>query len=428
MEKKLLPQILMPGIIKKSDVHEQSFNIINEENIEKLSRIVKKLPQDDGTIVVWLLVDPSFQKYDLTSLQQKIELRLEKDLGDKWDVEAMTIVVDHEWDIEKLEDDIERLVHKLCVRYPFSYFAQIPTFGDPIVYQILFLEGVRQFTERYATIYFDGENVHVERTVLAIHSETWMKQFRDFIIDHDYEAALEMTKDIEETEETTALKSLLYMMIDRLNFAFEDSLAHLKIAMMHLSDEEVLLETKKNLELLLDKNIKKRDLARIVELYRHIDMYLDMDDVVSLLIRFYRVREAILFYLLQHAQTIPHTVEFAKKSTIYEVFDELEEKYSNWEIDGYYGAYFYLKSANVAGALNVRNRSFIGHSRNKVDVKTLWNSYFGTSRTTYTKAKRRFIMDTMIMLRDLGVMPDENIMDINRLLLQLIRKIVLKGK
>ncbi|KIQ94515.1 hypothetical protein LH47_01393 [Anoxybacillus thermarum] len=428
MEKKLLPQILMPGTIKKSDVNEQSFNIINEENIKKISRIVKKLPQDDGTIVVWLLVDPSFQKYELTSLQQKIELWLEKKLGDEWDVEAMTIVVDHEWDIEKLEDDIERLVHKLCVQYPFSYFAQIPTFGDPIVYQILFLEGVRQFTKRYATIYFDGENVHVEHTVLAIHSETWMKQFRDFIIDHDYEAALEMMKDIEETEETIALKSLLHMMIDRLNFAFEDSLAHLKIAMMYLSDEDVLLETKKNLELLLDKNMKKRDLARIVELYRHIDMYLDMDDVISLLIRFYRVREAILFYLLQHAQTIPYTVEFAKKSTIYEVFDELEEKYSNWEIDGYYGAYFYLKSANVAGALNVRNHSFIGHSRNKVDVKTLWNSYFGTSRTTYTKAKRRFIMDTMIMLRDLGVMPDENIMDINRLLLQLSRKIVLKGK
>jgi hypothetical protein len=106
----------------------------------------------------------------------------------------------------------------------------------------------------------------------------------------------------------------------------------------------------------------------------------------------------------------------------------LEEKYDNWEIDGYYGAYFYLKSANVAGALNVRNNSFIGHSRNKVDKEELWHSYFGTSKTTFNKAKRRFIMDTALMFRDLGVELDENIMSINRFLLQLSRKMILKGK
>lgn len=428
MKKTLIPQLLIPRIIRRDDMHKELSMIIDEKIIETLVRIVAEIPQDEGLIVIWLLIEQNFQKHEIISFEQKFESWIEMHVGGNWDVEAIPIIANDELDMERIEGDIGRLVHKLHVRYPSSYFAQIPFPSYPVVYQALFLEGVRQFQERYATIYIDVDHVHVEYTTLAVPSGTWTKQFREFIMDHDYEAALEMIKDTDETEETTVIKSLLQMMVDRLNFAFVDSIAHLNTALRYMPDEAILLETKRNLELLLDNNIKTRDLARIVELYRHIDMYLDVDDVVSLLVRFYRVREAILFYLLQHAQTVSYVEKIKNRSTIYEVFDELEEKYANGEINTYYGVYFYLKSANVAGALNVRNRSFIGHSRNKVDVDNLWSSYFGTSRTTHIKAKRRFMMDTLIMLRDLGATLDENIMDINRLLLRLSRKIVAKGK
>ncbi|MED5073743.1 hypothetical protein P9857_07045 [Anoxybacillus geothermalis] len=434
-EKVLLPQVLFSGIIKKNSssfTHSSYYDFVLDtyrEQVEKLSEIMKRFAQTSGPLIAWFLVDQRFHKQELVSLEKQLERFIEKRLGDAWDVEAMLILLDaNSFDLEDLQDEVERLVHKLCMRYPFEYFAQLVNFGDPTVYQSLFVEAIRQFEERYASIYWDEDEVHVEYTVMEVQSETWVKQFRDFIIDHDYQAAFEMLQELDETEEVKALRCLLQMMMDRLNFAFEDALVHLEEAMKLLGNESVLVETKEKLSALLSKETKTRDLARIVELYRHIDMYLDMDDLVSFLVRFYRAREAVLFYLLQHAQTIPHEVTLQKKSTIYEVFDELEEKYDNWEIDGYYGAYFYLKSTNVAGALNVRNNSFIGHSRNKVDKEELWHSYFGTSRTTFNKAKRRFIMDTALMFRDLGVELDENIMSINRFLLQLSRKMMLKGQ
>jgi hypothetical protein len=427
----LLPQVLFSGIITRRDF-DPSHSSLNDfvlntydEQFKKLSEIVERLTQKSGTIIAWFLVDQRFNKQELVSLEKQLERFIEKRLGDEWNVEAIFISLDaHSLHFEELQDEVERHVHKLCVRYPFEYFAQLVNFGNSTVYQALFLEGIRQFEDRYASIYWDENEVHVEYTMMQPHTETWSKQFRDFIIDHDYQAAFEMLKELDETDDVKALGFLLQMMMDRLNFAFEDALIHLEEAMKLLGNESVLVETKEKLSVLLSKETKTRDLARIVELYRHIDMYLDMDDFVSFLVRFYRAREAILFYLLQHAQTIPHEVKLQKKSTIYEVFDELEEKYDNWEIDGYYGAYFYLKSTNVAGALNVRNNSFIGHSRNKVDKEELWHSYFGTSRTTFNKAKRRFIMDTALMFRDLGVELDENIMSINRFLLKLSRKLV----
>jgi hypothetical protein len=316
----LLPQVLFSGIITRRDF-DPSHSSLNDfvlntydEQFKKLSEIVERLTQKSGTIIAWFLVDQRFNKQELVSLEKQLERFIEKRLGDEWNVEAIFISLDaHSLHFEELQDEVERHVHKLCVRYPFEYFAQLVNFGNSTVYQALFLEGIRQFEARYASIYWDENEVHVEYTMMQPHTETWSKQFRDFIIDHDYQAAFEMLKELDETDDVKALGFLLQMMMDRLNFAFEDALIHLEEAMKLLGNESVLVETKEKLSVLLSKETKTRDLARIVELYRHIDMYLDMDDFVSFLVRFYRAREAILFYLLQHAQTIPHEVKLQKK-------------------------------------------------------------------------------------------------------------------
>lgn len=426
MAELVLPHVLLSGTVeKKQDVARSLESVMNDEGylqqLKQLSWILQHVPRKSRRrVVVFLLLDNRFYKYERVALEKKLEEWMETKIKGRWRVEVHFIPVSlRHIDIKKCQVEVERLIHKLCVRFPFEQLGQIVGFGDPSVFSLIFLEGVRQFADRYVSIYWTDKEVHMESTSIDPPPKTWFKQFRDFIIEHDYQAALEMLQDLEETKEKETLAHLLQMMVDRLNFAIEDALFHLEEAMKWLGSEEILVETKQKLLPLLSHDVKTRDLARIVELYRHLDMYVDMDDTVAFLIRFYRAREAILYYLLQHAQTVPGEVPMEKKSTIYEVIEWLEEKYDQWEVDGYYGAYFYLKSLNVAGALQVRNRSFIGHARRGVDRKELWHAYYGTANTTIEKAKRRFIMDTSLLFRDLGVELDENITDLNRFLLQL---------
>jgi hypothetical protein len=425
-EQVVIPHVLLSGMVKKAgDVSHSLELVMNDEHylrqLMQLSSILRHVSRKDKrTLIAFFLLDDRFYKYERVALEKKLEDWMEAKIKGKWQVEVHFLPVSYgNIDLDKCRVEVERLIHKLCVRFPFEQFGQIVGFGDPSLFSLIFLEGVRQFADRYVSIYWTEKEVHMEPTATDPPLETWSKQFRDFIIEHDYQAALEMLQDLEETKEKETMAHLLQMMVDRLNFAIEDTLFHLEKALELLGAEGILVETKEKLLPLLSPDLKTRDLARIVELYRHLDMYVDMGDTVAFLIRFYRAREAILYYLLQHAQTVPGKVTVEKKSTIYEVIELLEEKYDQWEVDGYYGAYFYLKSLNVAGALQVRNRSFIGHARRGVDQKELWHAYYGTANTTLEKAKRRFIMDTSLLFRDLGVELDENITDLNRFLLQL---------
>ena len=230
----LVPQVLFSGVICKGNNGTLDGTLTDflfptfTEQLNTLVKVIKMLKEKRGTIIAWFLIDKQFHLKEIISLEKQIERYIERSLGHNWEVEAQFIPTDiGTLNYDQIKDEIERNVHRLCVRYPLEYFAQITNFGDPVVYQALFVEGIRQFEERYASIYWNEHEVHVELTKLQSFTETWVKQFRDFIIDHDYQAAYEMLKDIDNTDEAIALRLLIQMMIDRLNFAFGDALKHL---------------------------------------------------------------------------------------------------------------------------------------------------------------------------------------------------------
>ncbi|TWG30830.1 hypothetical protein GC56T2_2012 [Geobacillus sp. C56-T2] len=430
----MIPQVLMPKVILKAgDLSRTVAEVTRDEEclraVQRLSLLLRRIVSNGKRrLVVFWPLDPQFQAIERVVLERKLEGWFERQIKGGWRVEVHLLSVGKGGDFALCRAEMERIIHKLCIRFPFAQFGHLVGFGDSPLVSLLFLEGIRRFADRYVSIYWNDAEIHMEPTVADPPAETWLKQVQNFIIEHDYKAALEMLQDLEETKEKEAASHLLQMMIDRLNFAMEEALGHWHEAVRRIGTNRVLEETKHILQSLVSDDIKRRDLARIVELYRHLDMYLDAGNTVAFLVRFYRAREAVLYYLLQHAQTVPGNVMIEKKSTIYEVIEWLEEKYDQWEVDGYYGAYFYLKSLNVANALQVRNRSFIGHARSGINEKKLWHSYYGTDSVTMEKAKRRFIMDTSLLFRDLGVRWDENIMDVNRFLLQFISQLAKERK
>ena len=158
-------------------------------------------------------------------------------------------------------------------------------------------------------------------------------------------------------------------------------------------------------------------------MYRQLEVYFEKEDYSSFLVRFYRAREAVLYYLLQHGQHVSYPIKVGKNPSIYQVIDQLEEKYESEAITQYYGTYFYLKSKNVADTLQVRNNSFIGHGRKEINHRDLLTAHYGTASTTVKKAKHRFMMDSTLMLKDLEAELDDNFEHMTRLLLAVSRKL-----
>lgn len=434
----LIPQVLFSGsICEYENLQNQDLNTKWEfplqsyiNQAKKISSILQNLEQAGGTVVAWFIVEETIKQREIYKIEQQLEFELQQYIDKDWDLEVFVVPGSKNCSLDEYRFEIEPYIHKLFIRFPFESFAQFVGFGETLPFQAIFLEGLSQFGDRYVSLYSDEYgNFLISTTQLSLTSniENWGKQFRDFIFDHDYQAAFNLIKDIDQTTEIKGVSLLLQMMIDRFNFAFDDAIEHLDEAIRTLGENEVLKQTKEKLIPLQSQNNQIRDLNRVIELYRQLDIYFDIDDTLSFLIRFYRAREAVLYYLLQHAQTIPFAVRQGKNGSIYQVIDELEQRYDRREIDGYYGAYFYLKSKNVAQALDIRNQSFIGHGRKGIYPNQLWHSYFGTTKTTLQKAKRRYFMDTALMFRDLDAELDENIIDLNRYILQTVSKLFPKG-
>lgn len=434
MDDTYIPQFVFTPMLERKKEEKGQFRYVyqREKIVEEaagLKEILHQFPQNDGIVVAWFVADDTLTYQHAYNLTNKLEDLLEEMLDD-WEVDVQFVPGNPATSVEEFVIDVEAIIHKLSLKYPLEMFAHIANYGHPALSQAIFLEGIRQFENRYCSVYWEEGELYIMPTTIRQRTDSWGKQFREFILDHDYQAALEIISDIEQTETVKGIKALLHMMVDRFNFSFREALNHLEEAKEYLgADGEdlpiILKDTRKCLEPLLSPEERVQDLARIQELFRQIDVFMEIDDTSSFLVRFYRVREAILFYLLNHLRTNADepSERIERKGSIYNIFDQLEEKYMNWEIDGHYGAYFYIKSVNVAHALEVRNKSFLGHSRNKVDRDRLWKSYFGTKHTSVEKAKQRFMMDTAIMLRDLGVLEDENIPKLNRYLLELVSRI-----
>ncbi|GGA92054.1 hypothetical protein [Ornithinibacillus halotolerans] len=423
-----IPQYLFSGLIRRVHTLEGKemppFYQFNRDDIvmeaKGLDQLLTQFPQDEGTVVVWFVMEESIPKKHTYSLLSELDSLLSDVIdSEKWELIIQLIPGQTPYKGTEMLMEAERLVHQLAVKYPFDIFAQIVGFGHPIPFQTLFLEGVRQFENRYASVYWENNQVEILHTTIKQTMDSWMAEFRNFIIDHDYQAALEIITDIEQTKVVQGIKCLLQMMVDRFNFSFDLALAHVKEAKSHLPNHDVMNTTEAILMRLLSQNQAEQDLARIQELFRQIDVFIEIDDMPSFLVRFYRVREAILYYLFQHGRTSNDSSGHKNitKGHFLEKLAKLDEQYLSGEVDGNYGAYFYIKSANVTNTLEARNKSFLGHSRKQVNTSGVWKSYNGMKSSPY-QAKLRFTIDSKIMMRDLGIEEDENIPQINKYLLQ----------
>ncbi|RSK26551.1 hypothetical protein EJF36_06580 [Bacillus sp. HMF5848] len=440
MERALLTQFFFSCPVelslssKSNPAQSFTYNKITFENETTiLSRLLENLNTPCYEVVCWLLIDESITRRDIFKIETYFEKQLTNLIGDEWEFDVKLVPYNHVYSMENYLLTIEPHLHDLSRRYTDEIFAQVIVNSHLLPFQAIFLEGLRQFENRYASLYVSDKNSHV--TIITHHAEPnmkdWFTQFDLLILDFDYKAAFELLKDLPDDRPIIkALENVLLMMIQRLNFSFENAYKYVVECEKYLTNgKEAIIETKHILKNLLSKDEKVRDLERIIELYRHIEMYVTIDDVPSFLVRFYRVREAVLFYLLRYARTSNEiSAHVGKKSSIYQVFEHLEELYDNWEIDGHYGAYFYLKSQNVANILNVRNKSFLGHSRAGIQPKQLWHSYVGYSQTTMAKAKKRYLMDIDLALRDLGAQLDDNVYSINMLIIELAKQLKKSGE
>ncbi|KAA9030643.1 hypothetical protein [Niallia endozanthoxylica] len=430
-EIKCIPQFIFIETIKaakssKGNLTQSLWKLDSDtilQQANQFARIIERLDQKEGILHAWFKVDDTIPFRDFMKIENQLEKLMQPEFGEGWEVEVLLVPINEEKDFEDILETVEQQTHKLAVRYPFEIFTHVVGFGDALLSQAMTLEGVKQFEDRYVSLYWDNEQTVSHHIRVRKNVQDWRKQFRDFVVDHDYQAALELLKDLEGNNMTKTLKSLLQMMIKRLNFSFDEALNYLEETKEYLSNHTVYQETHSILTSLQSTASKERDLARIVELYRQLEVYFEKEDYPSFLVRFYRAREAVLYYLSQHGQPVSSPVKIGKNSSIYQVVDQLEEKYESGAITQYYGAYFYLKSKNVADTLQVRNHSFIGHGRKGINHRDLLTAHYGTASTTVKKARHRFRMDSTLMLKDLEAELDDNYEHITRLLLAVSRKL-----
>ncbi|OCS82795.1 hypothetical protein [Caryophanon latum] len=293
---------------------------------------------------------------------------------------------------------VDRYMHRLALHEPFMPVAYMSDTITPLD-QAIVIEGAKTFEERFMTIHPNAVQQYEE----AATNPSWLQLFQHFLHEFDYESAIDM---LEPLPNATHIRDLLYVQLHRLNFHFDE--AHRLIQQMDLNDA-TLQKTSSILQQLIAPPSSEQALAEITELYRHIYVTLQKEDWSSFLIRFYRAREAVIHYLLIYAA---YESKPKHNEPLFKQIEKLEDAYESGDANDHYGTYFYIKSANVVNALNVRNQSVIGHSRAPIDPKLLFINYYGTSAKS-SQMPERFLADTRIMLRDLGSALDDNMLELN---------------
>lgn len=396
---------------------------------EKLKEMVSQIPAREIEIFSWFTVDKELKRKEANLIENHLESFLSRELDYQWKVNVQLICTHENSTMVEFVNQLESILIPMMKKYPTEYFAAVYSEEKALLSQALLIEGLKHFGDRYVNLFWENRKVHVVNYPVQTKENDWFSLFKTFIYDYDYLGALKIFSNMKasygDSPQFQFIEYLLKMQIKRMNFSFEEAYGYLKKGMELHKDYEVLHETETILKHLTMEHSKQRELERIQELFRHIYLFLETDNVPSFLVRFYRAREAVLFYLLQFARTGEFEYSFhEKKSSIYEVFELLEEMYDNWEIDGHYGAYFFLKSLNTHNILMFRNRSFLGHARNKIEPNKLWQSFAGTDIVSPKKAKRRFQMDVDLLLRDLGVQTDDNFFALNVLMIKVAEELV----
>jgi len=422
-----MPQWVLP--ITLSSIKWNDYKNEINQSINELTTYTKKINQEIVMIGIWCLIEKDIASEETTELKTQLKEYLQSYLN----VDIEVFLVQETGTLEKMLLEVDDHIHWLCINEPFALFVQLYQNHSSRLNHAILIEGINTYQDQFISCYVDSNSGELVTKQYQDSSKRkdWLQKFLRFIQDCDYKAAEELLKSVDlSSNEMKEVYYLVNMQKRRLNFSFQKAYDSMELVKKYQSNQSLpLLQTEFILSNLIQQDSKTKSLEQIQELYRQIQLFLGMEDIPSFLTRFYRAREAVLNHIVKYGQADATNVEDDSKifSSIYKLIDIIERKYDRHELEGNYGAYFYLKSSNVASALRVRNKSFIGHSRSSIDGKRLWSSYYGTSPRTSSEAKRRFLADSKIMLRDLGGNLDDNYQLLNQEIREKIMLLAKKG-
>jgi len=271
---------------------------------DELNRVLSTLESMDKEVYCWFTVDSQITTRQKMVVEDHLEKLLEERISEGWDVQVLLIPIGRTFSLESCLNQLEILLLPLKKRYPTECFGQIVGAQTNLISQALLLEGLRQFPQRCVTLYWDGTKTTSVHHPGKVNPKSWFRLFREFIQDYDYQGALGLLSDLTVSSDSLkGIEGLLRSQLKRMNFDFEEANHCLSEAIILVGSNHCLLETKAIYAKLLNHDPKIKELERIAELFRQIEIYVQMDDTPSFLVRFYRAREAVLFYLLQFAQT-----------------------------------------------------------------------------------------------------------------------------
>lgn len=414
-----LLQWVMPNDITQIDDLDR---IDIEQSLRKLESFVLEHKEQIRKIYIWVRLHHPFSIRQQMELEKRWENYIQSVVS--INVEIIPIVRKRGPSFDEDLIEVARFMHLLCIQEPFEdvvLFSQSPL---STLQQAVLIEGTKTFADQFCLILQDPktEELVYQRFHDSPYKKSWLQLFQHFIHDYNYAGALKLLEGLENNRNTLFIKLLLEVQQLRSNFSFEKAYEKLvegkrvyKSSNLRLLQTEIILS-----HLVGMRGEQQRELEQIQELYRHIKALLIKDDLPSFLTRFYRAREAVLNYIVKYGPDQEVDVDIRKTSTIYQFIDEVEDLYEKEVINRYFGVYFYIKSANVANALSVRNKSFIGHNRKPISKNSIFQEYYGTRNTKIPQATERFLGDTRIMLRDLGGALDDNLEEMNTYLIELM--------
>lgn len=420
-----ITQMVYPEFLSRNDMEFIESNQINSIFLRDWNRIHEQLFNIE-TSYVWVFIETDSKEEKIT--YRSFELMFENWLYDLLSIRQMKIDVlavpfqRHQLSRFSimLQENLYRIQNQNEKANVLAYLPQ----DMPIVHTQLLSSNHQLFAEHFTNLFIKDGQIVTSNPYLKKQPPLWLHNFRSFVFDYDYIAALEVINDLPESQTKVKMQQFLKMMINRFNFAFEAANDRLDELIEHFGTIGILQQTQCLIQPLIGKDKKARDLSRIQELTRHMETMMERNDIFSFLVRFYRLREALLFYLFNYVEESGfYHFDPTIRKPIYDRYEELEELYGLHDIRKYFGSYFFIKSNNVNQAILYRNRSFIGHSRQPIDRESFWKAYAGNEKVNIKKAKLKFQNDLSVLLKDLGLKKDHNIEDLNEWILTYARKL-----
>lgn len=412
-----LLQWVLPNEVKQiDDLNRKDI----KQSMQQLHNFVLQHHEEVKKVYVWVYLHQPFSVRRLLELETQWENKLQMKIHKE--VELIPVVRKKGNWFDDILIEVNQVIHRICNEEPFDEMVLVSCGGQSLLQQAVLIGGIKTFADRFCLMLQDQATGEVLRQQFydSPYKKSWLQLYQHLIHDYNYAGALKLVEGLEKNKKTQFIKILLEVQHLRENFNFEEAYEKFREAKkIHPASNLRMLGTEIILQHLNgEMGEQKKELEQILELYRHIKALLLKENYPSFLTRFYRAREAVLKYIVKYGSD--EEIQLPRVSSIYQFIDQIEELYEEGKINRFFGVYFYIKSSNVANALNVRNKSFIGHNRKPISKNAILYEYYGSRNIKIPQAAERFLGDTRIMLRDLGGALDDNLEEMNKYLIELM--------